>query len=185
MEPRDILDPSMMISRLAVACLLIAVPAAAQSRVYTNADLGKPRTWSRTATAEQLASLAAHQFVAAPVIPDGPTVTIIPGEASHGPFGPLEQAPGRPLDPFWQGNSWYGPGFAAGGWFGGGARSRKVFGADDAALRGGGRFNQGNATHLPRRPEQRPPSAAPLPRPERPRSSPGTGGGIVVRRPGH
>jgi hypothetical protein len=107
-----------MVGRLTVACLLIAAPAFAQSRVYTNADLGKPRTWAHTATAEDLASLAARQFVAPPVFPDGPTVLTIAGDPSHGPFGPLEVTPGQPLDPNWQNNGWYGSGFVNGGWYG-------------------------------------------------------------------
>jgi hypothetical protein len=179
-----ILDPSIMIGRLAVACLLIAVPAAAQSRVYTNADLGKPRTWSRTATAEQLASLAAHQFVAPPEIPDGPTVMIIAGQASHGPFGPLELTPGRPLDPNWQGTGWYGPGFAAGGWFGGGGLSRDRYDDIDAGPRGRGRSTPTSTTPVPPRGRiERTPPTPRAARPGRQSSSPGSGGGIVVRAP--
>jgi hypothetical protein len=106
-----------MVGRLTVACVLITAPAFAQSRVYTNADLGKPRTWSHTATAEDLASLAARQFVAPPVFPDSPTVLLIQGDPSHGPFGPLEITPAQPLDPNWQNNAWYGPGYI-GGWYG-------------------------------------------------------------------
>jgi len=108
-----------MVGRLTVACLLLAAPAFAQSRVYTNADLGKPRTWSHTATAQELASLAARQFVAPPVFPDNPTVLIIAGDPSHGPFGPLEVTPAQPLDPNWQNNAWYGSGYIGGGWYGG------------------------------------------------------------------
>jgi hypothetical protein len=107
-----------MVGRLTVACLLIAAPALAQSRVYTNADLGKPRTWAHTATAEDLASLAARQFVAPPVFPDNPTVLIVSGDPSHGPFGPLQITPAQPLDPNWQNNAWYGPAFIGGGWYG-------------------------------------------------------------------
>ena len=107
-----------MVGRLTVACLLLAAPAFAQSRVYTNADLGKPRTWFHTATAQELASLAARQFVAPPVFPDNPTVLIIAGDPSHGPFGPLEVTPAQPLDPNWQNNAWYGSGYIGGGWYG-------------------------------------------------------------------
>lgn len=47
--------------------LLVVVsvaPAAAQSRLYTNADLEKKplATWSRTVTAEELAGLKAREF---------------------------------------------------------------------------------------------------------------------------
>ena len=106
-----------MIGRLAVACLLTTAPAFAQSPVYTNADLGKPRTWARTATAEQLASLVARQFVAPPVFPAGPTVMIVAGDPAHGPFGPLQLSPAQPLDPNWQNTGWYGSGFVGGGWY--------------------------------------------------------------------
>jgi hypothetical protein len=34
------------IGRLAATCLLMAAPAAGQTRVYTNADLGQPLTWA-------------------------------------------------------------------------------------------------------------------------------------------
>jgi len=173
-----------MIGRVVIASLLIAVPASAQSPVYTNADLGKPRTWTRTATAAELASLAAHQFVAPPVFPDGPTVLVIAGDPSHGPFGPLELTAGRPLDPNWQDAGWYGPGFATGSWFGGRSLSGKGFGRIDAGLRGRGSVNPGHTTRLPPRgPAQRPPSTAPAPRSGRPQSSPGTGGGMVAHAP--
>jgi hypothetical protein len=175
---------SIMVGRFAVACLLIAVPASAQSRVYTNADLGKPRTWSRTATAAELASLATHQFVAPPVFPDGPTVLTVAGDPSHGPFGPLELAPAQPLDPNWQGNTgWYGPGLASGGWFGGGGLSGGRYGRIDAGPRGRGNSHPQTANRgAPRQPPQ-PPSTPNVPRPGRQTASPGTGGGITARGP--
>jgi hypothetical protein len=48
---------------LVIASLLIAAPAFSQTKVYMNRDLGQPLSPNRgTVTAEQLASLAAHQF---------------------------------------------------------------------------------------------------------------------------
>jgi hypothetical protein len=171
-----------MVGRLAVACLLITAPALAQSRVYTNADLGKPRAWARTATAAELASLAARQFVAPPVFPAGPTVLIVAGDPSHGPFGPLELSPGQPLDPNWRNDGWYGPGFIGGGWYAG----SPPFGRRDWQT--GDRFSA-RSNLLSERPPQIPPPglgrrpASPSTggRPGRPQSSPGTGGGITAR----
>ena len=170
-----------MVGRLTVACLLIAAPAFAQSRVYTNADLGKPRTWSHTATAQELASLAARQFVAPPVFPDSPTVLIIGGDPSHGPFGPLEITPAQPLDPNWQNNGWYGGGYIGGGWYG----SRQRFDRRD------GRINQGVGGR-PNFPSEHPPRIPPPGQGQRPvtrsnagasRQQParGNAGGITTR----
>jgi hypothetical protein len=102
---------------LVIACLLLAAPVAAQTRVYTNADLGKPITWSQTPTAEELASLKARQFVAPPFIPDRPSLRVIDGDPTHGPFGPFElSAFTQPLDPNWRQDTWgyWGGGFP--GW---------------------------------------------------------------------
>ena len=158
-----------MVGRVALACLLITAPALAQSRVYTNADLGKPRTWAHTATAEELASLAKRQFVAPPMFPAGPTVLTISGDPSHGPFGPLEVTPAQPLDPNWQNNAWYGPGVIGGGWYG----SYPAFDRRPGRMKDGSRIpppGQG------RRPAP-PPSAAPGGQ----QSSAGYPGGIKVR----
>lgn len=171
-----------MVGRLAAACLLIAAPALAQSRVYTNADLGQPRTFVRTATAEDLASLAARQFVAPPVFPAGPTVLIVAGDPSHGPFGPLDLSPGQPLDPNWQNNGWYGSGFVGGGWYAGG----QPFGRHDGRIgdRVGARATLPSELP-PRIPPpgrgRRPASPSTGGGPGRPQSSPGTGGGITTR----
>lgn len=62
-----------------------AAPAAAQSRVYTNADLGKPLARTHTVTAEELAALKTNQF-RLPARFDGPTVVIIPSSPEP-PFG--------------------------------------------------------------------------------------------------
>jgi hypothetical protein len=92
-----------MIARIVVLFSLIAVPVCGQSRVYTNADLGKPLAWQvPPATAEQLAWLTAHQFVA-PVDPGtGPSVTILHSSSTDGPFGPFYMPPTQPLsEPWW------------------------------------------------------------------------------------
>ena len=173
-----------MVGRLTVACLLFAAPAFAQSRVYTNADLGKPRTWAHTATAQELASLAARQFVAPPVFPDSPTVLVISGDPSHGPFGPLEVTPTQPLDPNWENSGWYGSGYIGGGWYGG----RQSFNRRDGWIRdGGGRPNtRPEATpRIPPPGQGRRPASPSNAAPARRQSSSGNAGGItpgVVRR---
>src|SRR5688572_20633050 len=82
-----------------IVCLFAASPAFSQTRMYTKADLGQPLSPNRvTVTAEQLASLVAHQFQA-PAIADGPMVTIIgsasaiSGETFTGPFGAFPPIP--------------------------------------------------------------------------------------------
>jgi hypothetical protein len=92
-----------MIARIVVLFSLIAVPVCGQSRVYTNADLGKPLAWQvPPATVEQLAGLTAHQFVA-PVDPGtGPTVTVLHSSSTDGPFGLFYMPPTQPLsEPWW------------------------------------------------------------------------------------
>lgn len=80
--------------------LLVAAPAVAQDgRVWTNADLGNPLSLTRrTVTPEELASLAAHQFVYVPSAREGePGVYIMGSSPTAGPFG--EFAPFGPLEP--------------------------------------------------------------------------------------
>ncbi|MEZ5284739.1 MAG: hypothetical protein R2712_08025 [Vicinamibacterales bacterium] len=95
--------------------VLVAAQASAQTRVYTNADLARPLDRSRTPSADDLASMAARQFVAPPIVPDGPTVTVFGGDPTEGPFGPLHQSAGRPLDPFWRPAAIWGYGYGFGG----------------------------------------------------------------------
>jgi len=61
-----------------IAMLLASSPAFGQSRVYTNADLGRPMSRA-TVTPEEWASLVAHQFrlPPAPERPTGPTVVVV------------------------------------------------------------------------------------------------------------
>jgi hypothetical protein len=79
-----------------VVVLLTAAPAFAQSRVYTNADLGKPLAATLTTSpAEAAAILAPHQFVYVPPAPAGPTLVLFGGSPTTGPYGefaPFAQA---------------------------------------------------------------------------------------------
>jgi hypothetical protein len=84
-----------MTARLAVTFVLLAVPAFGQSRVYTNADLGKI-TRTHNATEEELAGLRAHQFVLVREYA-GPEVIVAGGSPSEGPFGPFYMPPRQPL----------------------------------------------------------------------------------------
>jgi len=85
-----------MIGRFGVAFLLLAVPAFGQSRIYTNADLGKIQR-THNATEEELAGLRAHQFVLVPDRPAGPEVIVVRGSTAEGPFGPFYTTPREPL----------------------------------------------------------------------------------------
>lgn len=74
---------------LALVALLLAVPASAQSHVYTAADLGKPIVWTHGPTPEEWRSLVAHQFVAVPEY-NGPIITIMnSSSAFDGPWTPI------------------------------------------------------------------------------------------------
>jgi hypothetical protein len=67
--------------------LSFAVPAFAQSHVYTNADLDKPLSAHRPVpTTETIEGLAAHQF-ALPDHYDGPHVVGVFSSPTAGPFG--------------------------------------------------------------------------------------------------
>jgi hypothetical protein len=88
-----------VIFRLLVMLMFVSVPVCGQSRVITNADLGKPFSWKAPpASADMLASLAAHQFVALPQRSYGPTFVVIAARGSSGPWHWPEPAPQRRLD---------------------------------------------------------------------------------------
>lgn len=98
-------------------CLAAPVSAQAQSRVYTNADLGRALPPVATASPEILAAMAARQFSAPPQYPDGPVVFVIgDGRPTAGPWEwpPEAFAPIQPLSFSQQ----YGgdPFFGYGGW---------------------------------------------------------------------
>jgi hypothetical protein len=97
--------------RVVLLVMLFAAPASGQSRVYTNADLGRPIERATTVTTDELAWLAAHQFALPSPYP-GPQVVIIGGHPEDGPFGPFKDLPPTaPLsnDPYYFGPVLYGP----------------------------------------------------------------------------
>jgi hypothetical protein len=104
-----------VIALVAILGILASAPAFAQTRVYTNADLGRPLERTVTVTPEQLASLATHQF-RLPASYPGPQVVII-GHADDLPFGPFMDLP--PIAPLSNGPYWFGPSLFYGGPFGG------------------------------------------------------------------
>ena len=85
-----------------IVALLVVSPVFAQSRVFTNADLGKPLSRSTTLKPDAAASiLAPYQFV--DVAPRewflGPTVTMLNSSPTAGPFGEFKEfGPTRRLD---------------------------------------------------------------------------------------
>jgi hypothetical protein len=100
---------------IALVAILASAPAFAQSRVYTNADLGRPVERTVTVTPEQLASLTAHQFRLPESYP-GPQVVVI-GHADDLPFGPFMDLP--PIAPLSNSPYWFGPSLFYGAPFGG------------------------------------------------------------------
>jgi hypothetical protein len=79
--------PAVLRFLLSFLLLSFAVPAFAQSHVYTNADLNKPLSTRRPIpTAETIEGLAAHQFVL-PDHYDGPYVVGVFSSPTAGPFG--------------------------------------------------------------------------------------------------
>ena len=101
-----------MIARLAVPFVLLAVPAAGQTPVITNANVGKTGNIEqrRTVTEEELASLRAHQFVYVPGLPAGPEVIHVNGSTAEGPFGSFSMPGLRPLgtEHVVGGSGWWG-----------------------------------------------------------------------------
>ena len=86
-----------MIVRLSIAFLFVSVPVIGQTRIYTDADLGKPLQWTAPAvTPEQLQSLAANQFRSIPPS-RGPQVIVIGSSTTDGPFGPFYMTRPEPL----------------------------------------------------------------------------------------
>lgn len=85
-----------------IVTFLVVSPAFAQSRVFTNADLGKPLSRGSVVKADQAAAvLAPYQFV--DVAPRewfmGPTVTVLDSSPTAGPFGEFKEfSPMRRLD---------------------------------------------------------------------------------------
>jgi hypothetical protein len=99
-----------------LVALLLATPAIAQSRVWSNADLGRPLSPDRgTVTAEQLASLEAHQFQL-PVRAEGPYVVGLTSSSTDGPFGafPAYSPPAPIVTVYGEGSYGYGLGYGYG-----------------------------------------------------------------------
>ena len=92
-----------------VALLCTALPAAAQSRLYTNADLGKV-VRTRTVTPDELAGLQAREFVyVQDRRPQGPRVVILRDTPLFPPFAPTSE-PTRPLSEPWSMTTYLGHG---------------------------------------------------------------------------
>ena len=106
----------LVIALVANLAILASAPAFAQSRVYTNADLGRPLDRTVTVTPEQLASLAVHQFRLPASYPPGPQVVVV-GRADDLPFGPFMELP--PIAPLSSGPYWFGAPMFYGAPFGG------------------------------------------------------------------
>jgi len=100
-----------------VALLCTAWPVAAQSRLYTNADVGRPLSSDRrTVTATELAGLKAREYV---YVPDrrhepGPRVVILRDTPWFPPFAPTSE-PTRPLSEPWSMTTYLGHGYGHGG----------------------------------------------------------------------
>ena len=92
----------------AIAMVLVGAPALAQSRVYTNADLGKPLPQVATVTAEQMRTLTANQF-RLPTNYDGPQAIVLP-EPEYPRLSPWRDYQGGGL-PLWLATPFFNPFF--------------------------------------------------------------------------
>jgi hypothetical protein len=105
---------------LIASLLCTALPAAAQSRLYTNADVRQTTVaWTRTPTAEELRGLEVRQFVYVPPA-SGPRTVILRSAPGDGPFGTFApKIPDRRLDgslwtdPPWEQRTYVGYGYHA------------------------------------------------------------------------
>jgi hypothetical protein len=90
--------------------LLIAAPAVAQSRVYTNADLtAGPVVWQRPLPgAEEVRGLLAHQFVLPRTSSPRDPISVSIGSRTDGPFGALQLTPTKSLAEPWSVTTYYG-----------------------------------------------------------------------------
>jgi len=100
---------------LLVGLFLTAVPMAAQSRLYTNADVGRPLSSDRrTVTAAEVAGLKAREFVYVPTRPAEARVIILRDTPLFPPFAPTSE-PTRPLSEPWSMTTYLGHGYGHGG----------------------------------------------------------------------
>lgn len=113
---------------VAIAVMCAVLPTSAQSRLYTNADLGKKAVAEKPQLTEaQLRGLQARQFVHVPE-PTGPRVVSTGSNTADGPFGKFaDPIPDRRLDgslwtdPPWEmrayvGHGYYGRSYGHGGY---------------------------------------------------------------------
>jgi hypothetical protein len=111
-----------------ITLLLVATPAFAQTRIYTNADLGQhPVTWTRTVTPAELAGLEARQFHL-PSLPPAPDVMIVP----HDPNWPFQTSTLDAINtPLFQ--PWYMSAYVGRGYGGGYGRSVRSYSTSNVA----------------------------------------------------
>jgi hypothetical protein len=128
-------SPMKHIVLLALVSVCLAPPALAQSRVYTNADLGKPLNRTHSPTADEMQGLIARQFSLSGVRHDEPQVVVLP----YDPVWPFTYSQRLELDP-WRmpgGSPLYGPWGPAGYWYNPFVIHTKPFGWYQTAPRSG------------------------------------------------
>jgi hypothetical protein len=79
-----------LITTVCLVSCAFASAAVAQSRVYTNADLGRPLTPNRMPPAEAARLLAPYQFVGVPDHSQGAQILILGSSPTAGPFGEFQ-----------------------------------------------------------------------------------------------
>jgi hypothetical protein len=104
---------------IVLVAILASAPAFGQSRLYTNADLGRPLDRTVTVTPEQLASLAAHQFRLPASYPPEPQVMIL-GHSDDVPYAPFVDL--LSVAPLYNGSYWFGSPMFYGAPYGGAFR---------------------------------------------------------------
>jgi len=93
--------PMRQVAFLFVVSLCIVSPVLAQSRLYTNADLGRPHARTRTPTVEEMQGLLDHQFTLSSNY-DGPKALILP----YDPSWPFTYAQRLEPDPWRTPGAW-------------------------------------------------------------------------------
>jgi hypothetical protein len=93
------------------ALVLAALPAAAQPRTYTNADLVGTRivAWTRMVTPAELAGLKAREFVLPRAVPPAPVVIVVSTSVQQPLYTPI-----RPLSEPWSMTTYLGRGHRRG-----------------------------------------------------------------------
>jgi hypothetical protein len=122
---------------LLIAGLFAASPAFGQTKVYTNADLGRPLSPNRvTVTPEQIGALARHQFVGVRVERVWDPVVGTGSSPTAGPFADYQQTivPRRLDGSLWTEPQWMSVTYLGRRHYGAGPGSRHV--GDRPRLRG-------------------------------------------------